>query len=339
MDIKPLQLFLTLTETLHFGQCSQRCHVSASTLSRTIQQLEEELGTTLFLRDNRSVELTPAGERFQAYAQEAIDQWAAIRLTLQDEATALQGDLSVYCSVTASHSFLHKILKSFRKTCPSVEIKLHTGDPEGGIKRVQNGQEDIAMAACPPQLPDGLAFQPVGRTPLVLIGPNGSLSEHDRDYDRDHDHDHEEDGRRHTDAPAIQTAIAKPAAPQTHCRQGNSEPIKQLLAQAPPMILPERGVSRDLINEWLFKLKLTPNIYAQAAGNEAIVSMVSLGFGLGIVPEIVLRNSLLVHQIELLGPLEAFSEHPLPPYQVGLFTQSKRLAHPIIRAFWQQVST
>lgn len=302
MDIKPLQLFLTLAETLHYGQCSQRCHVSPSTLSRTIQQLEADVGTALFLRDNRSVELTPAGERFQAYAQQTIDQWAALKLALQDEETALQGELSVYCSVTASYSFLYQILHTFRRAQPSVEIKLHTGDPENGLGRVQSGYEDIAMAARPPRLPEGIAFKPVGITPLVLIAP-------------------------------LKFELPNPT------EQTNPLTPHQLLTQAPPMILPESGVARSMINDWLYHLKLSPNIYAQVAGNEAIVSMVSLGFGLGIVPKIVLDNSSLVSQVKALGTLESLSEQTLtlPPYEVGLFAQSKRLAHPIIRAFWQTV--
>lgn len=302
MDIKPLQLFLTLAETLHYGQCSQRCHVSPSTLSRTIQQLEADVGTALFLRDNRSVELTPAGERFQAYAQQTIDQWAALKLALQDEETALQGELSVYCSVTASYSFLYQILHTFRRAQPSVEIKLHTGDPENGLGRVQSGYEDIAMAARPPRLPEGIAFKPVGITPLVLIAP-------------------------------LKFELPNPT------EQTNPLTPHQLLTQAPPMILPESGVARSMINDWLYHLKLSPNIYAQVAGNEAIVSMVSLGFGLGIVPKIVLDNSSLVNQVKALGTLESLSEQTLtlPPYEVGLFAQSKRLAHPIIRAFWQTV--
>lgn len=287
MDIKPLQLFLTLAETLHYGQCSQRCHVSPSTLSRAIQQLEAEVGTALFLRDNRSVELTPAGERFKNYAQHTIDQWAALKLELQDEATALRGELSVYCSVTASYSFLYQILRAFRRAQPSVEIKLHTGDPEDGLNHVQTGLEDIAMAARPSRLPEGISFKPVGKTPLVLIAPKGFQAE---------------------------------------------------LKDRPPMILPETGVARTLINSWFDSLNVSPNIYAQVAGNEAIVSMVSLGFGLGIVPKIVLDNSLLLDQIEAIGTLDALSKHILPAYEVGLFAQSKRLAHPIIKAFWQQVS-
>ena len=99
-----------------------------------------------------------------------------------------------------------------------------------------------------------------------------------------------------------------------------------------PMILPERGLARRRVDERFRSLGVQATIYAQVAGNEAIVSMVSLGFGVGVVPQIVLDNSPLaqtVHVINVQPALEA--------YEVGLFTLEKKLASPIINAFWSQL--
>ena len=74
-----------------------------------------------------------------------------------------------------------------------------------------------------------------------------------------------------------------------------------------------------------------PNIYAQVAGNEAIVSMVSLGFGVGIVPQIVLDNSPLVDKVCTMDIKPA-----LAPYEVGLVTQERKLTSPLIKAFWSR---
>ena len=60
MNLETLQLFLHLSRTLHFGRTSQECSVSPSALSRSIARLEEELGTRLLTRDNRSATLTAA---------------------------------------------------------------------------------------------------------------------------------------------------------------------------------------------------------------------------------------------------------------------------------------
>ena len=56
------------------------------------------------------------------------------------------------------------------------------------------------------------------------------------------------------------------------------------------LIWPERGPTRVAIQQWLSEHKITPDIYGSVAGNEAIVSMVSLGFGIGIVPQVVVDN-------------------------------------------------
>ena len=77
MDIRALEHFLTLAETLHFGRTSRLCHISPSALSRSIRQLEQEVGTTLLYRDNRRVSLTREGERFRDYARQAVSDWTS----------------------------------------------------------------------------------------------------------------------------------------------------------------------------------------------------------------------------------------------------------------------
>lgn len=65
MDLRDLKTFLHLAESRHFGRSARAMHVSPSTLSRQIQRLEEDLGQPLFVRDNRTVTLTEAGEELQ----------------------------------------------------------------------------------------------------------------------------------------------------------------------------------------------------------------------------------------------------------------------------------
>lgn len=293
MDTKPLRLFLTLADTLHFGRASAMCHVSPSTLSRTVQQLETELGAPLFYRDNRSVTLTSEGQRFQEYARDTLMRWDSLRHALQEDRRVLQGELSLYCSVTASYSFLYDILSSFRHQHPHIELKLHTGDPAQAVHRVQQGEEDIAIGARPDHLPASIAFRPIARSPLLFI------------------------------APASQPQLAERLG-----GMATKDEWKDI-----PMILSEEGLARERTDRWFRQLGVKPHIYAQVSGNEAIVSMVSLGFGVGVVPKIVLDNSPLAARIR---PLDV--QPALAPYEVGLFTQERRLEEPLINAFWSQVT-
>lgn len=286
MDPRSLRQFVNLAGSLHFGRAAEACNVSPSALSRSIQRLESELGAGLFERNNRSVTLTHAGQLFLDYARDALSEWDAVRNRLMTDSGELHGEVSLYCSVTASYSFLFDILARVRRKHPRIEIKLHTGDPEDAISRVLSGIEDIAIAARPANLHAGLAFRQIETSPLVFIVSS--------------DHELARQGRL------------------------NGADWKDW-----PMILSERGLARNRTDRWFRRIGVQPVIYAQVAGNEAIVSMVSLGFGVGVVPRIVLENSPLVDKVCTIDV-----EPGLAPYEVGLVTLEKKLASPLIRAFW-----
>lgn len=290
MDSHKLKLFVTLAETLHFNRAATTCNVSPSTLSRCIQQLEEELHTTLFERDNRSVSITPEGQRLLQFARETLQQWETLQGTLQRQDQSLRGAISLYCSVTASYSFLYDILKDFRTHHPLIEIKLHTGDPALAVDRITSGLEDIAIAARLDPMPQAVEFKRITYSPLILIQP------------------------------------LKPY-------WGRSEPaLDPNFWSTVPFILSERGVARERLDHWFRERSINPNVYAQVAGHEAIVSMVSLGFGLGLIPQIVLDNSPLKSNVQTLT-----MSPPLQPYEVGLCVLSRRLKSPVVHAFWEQI--
>jgi LysR family transcriptional regulator, positive regulator for ilvC len=296
MDIRPLKQFLALADTLHFGHASERCHVSPSTLSRTIRQLEETLEVRLFERDNRHVVLTRQGQRFQDYARETLVQWEELRQTLSTQAGQLAGEISIYCSVTASYSFLYDLLSDFRLRHPRIELKLHTGDPAESMTRVLAGGEDMAITPRPRRPPASLAFKSLTRSPLVFIAPfitTGDVADW------------------------IPRTPASPSAEQW---------------EGVPMILSEAGLSREYADTWFRALGVAPRIYAQVAGHEAIVSMVGLGFGIGVVPKIVLDNSPLAERVQVL-PVKP----ELPHYDVGLCVLNRRLKSPLIQALWDEV--
>ncbi len=286
MDDKALKQFVTLAEVLHFGKAAERCHLSPSALSRSIQALEDELGTRLFVRDNRHVSLTREGKVFWQQAQPLLNQWQQVKDSVGKQAHELAGELKIYCSVTASYSFLYDILHEFRKRQPNIEIKLSTGDPAQAIHRVREGLEDIAISARPEKLPRGVNFTRIQTTPLLMI--------------------------------------AEREAAQLYQRNARH------FWQATPIILSMEGLARDKTLAWFERNRLSPTIYAQVAGNEAIVSMVSLGFGAGVVPEIVLANSPLKDKVVAL-PIGA----AIGDFDVGLFALSKRLKDPLVQEFWQ----
>lgn len=140
MDLRDLKTFLHLAESRHFGRSARAMHVSPSTLSRQIQRLEEDLGQPLFVRDNRTVTLTEAGEELRVFAQQTLLQYQQLRHTLDQQGPSLSGELHIFCSVTAAYSHLPPILDRFRAEHPSVEIKLTTGDAADAMEKVVTGE-------------------------------------------------------------------------------------------------------------------------------------------------------------------------------------------------------
>lgn len=284
MNQKDLKLFLHLAKSLSFARTSAACHVTPSSLSRVIQRIEAEVGLPLFERDNRHVSLTDAGKAFRVYADETHNRWLAFQESLQMRDKHLSGEISLFCSVTASYSFLYDLLNKFRERYPDIELKLHTGDTALTLDRVQNEQEDIGIAALPETVPKQLCTHTIATTPLVFIA-----SEARKDL--------------------LET--------------------RALNWETMPMILSESGLARERVDRWFRKMRVLPNIYAQVAGNEAIVSMVSLGFGIGLVPKLVVENSPLAHTIRILDV-----KHSLEPFSIGICVLRRKLSNPLIKAFW-----
>ncbi len=289
MNLKNLQLFVHLCDSKSFSQTAQMNHVSPSTLSRIIQRLENDVGQTLFIRDNRSVELTIAAKEMYPIAISMIANWQQLRSLSDNEDTLLMGEVSLFCSVTASYSYLPTVLSQFRLNYPQIEIKLSTGDPAQAINKVVNGEADVAITAKPDILPNKLAFTRIGEVPLSVI------------------------------TPTLSTSFSKALT---------NDPTEW---GAVPFIVPDSGTARERVEQWFRHHKLKPNIYAQVAGHEAIVSMVALGFGVGIAPDVVIDNSPVKDKVDRrhMGSVK--------PFELGLCCKKNRYKEPIINALFELI--
>ena len=289
MDTRELQFFTHLADSLHFARTSRACNITPSALTRTIQRLEEEIGEQLFIRDNRSVSLTTAGEIFRDYAEDVIHRRELLRAQLARD-RELGGTISLYCSVTATYSILPDIFQQFRTTYPHVHIKLQTGDAAQALPRLQNREADVTIAALPKKMPQRVEFLKIMQTPLVFISP-------------------------------------------TNFEDTLSYSNNEIDWQQTPIIMPDIGLSRQRIDRWFAGKKIIPNIYAQVAGNEAIIAMVSLGCGVGVVPLLVLEKSPLKKQVTTID-----ISPELSPFSIAICTMKKKARPPQVQAFWEMAA-
>ncbi|QIB66363.1 HTH-type transcriptional activator IlvY [Kineobactrum salinum] len=272
MDTRTLQVFLSVADTLNFSRSALRLHLSVSAVSRTVLRLEDELGQRVLERDKRSMRLTPAGQAFREYAQRTLLEWQDVRRQLRGD-TRLAGEVSLFCSVTASYSILAPVLEAFRLRQPGVEIMMHTGDQADGIERVLSGQDDVAVSARPARLSPRLMFLSLQQTPMLICMPAADC--------------------------AVRRAML---AGDPGSADFDWSDI--------PFIVPERGSSKEMLDSWFERRNARPRIYAQVAGHEAIVAMVGLGLGVGIAPELVVQTSGMAGRIspvtacESLPPLD-----------------------------------
>jgi len=100
-----------------------------------------------------------------------------------------------------------------------------------------------------------------------------------------------------------------------------------------PMVLPSSGLARDYVDRWFRKKRISPRIYGEVAGSEAILSLVSLGCGVGIVPRLVADQSPLKSSLSVLDV-----EPKLQLFRVGVCTEKKKLKSPVVRAFWESIN-
>ncbi|MFT6419328.1 MAG: LysR family positive regulator for ilvC [Cognaticolwellia sp.] len=290
VELKSLRMFVDLAKSLHFGKTAELHHVSPSTLSRVIQRLEIELGNPLLHRDNRTVVLSEAGKQFYQFAEQQLEQWQLLQLSLNQKHAELQGKLHIYCSVTAAYSHLPPLLERFRQQHPMVEIMLTTGDAADGLVQVEKQAVDLAIAAKPEQLSRIFSFHHLAKIPVSVIAP-------------------------------------------TMVCQVQQQIQQDFIWSEIPIILPEHGPARKRFEYWFRKKQQgKANIYATVSGHEALVSMVALGCGVGIVPRVVVENSPVKDRVQFL---EDVGE--IEPFDLGVCCLNQSRDKPLIQAFFEAI--
>lgn len=146
MNVEQVRAFLAVADELHFGRAAERLHVAQPPLSRTIKQLERQLGTRLFDRNTRSVRLTASGQALVNPAREVLQ---ALRRADAAARTAGEGEVGlvrIAFAGVSTHRLVARLARVVRSQRPGIQLELSSQNFAGpAMKRLLQGETDIAL--------------------------------------------------------------------------------------------------------------------------------------------------------------------------------------------------
>ena len=145
MDGAMLAAFCAVAEELNFARAAERLCISQPPLSRRIRQLEELVGTPLFVRTTRSVRMTPAGALMYEHARRLTGDMSYMLSSVRELARGEGGALSIGITPSAACSSLVEVLHAFRHRHPNVALDLREMDSVLLSEELRYGRVDIAL--------------------------------------------------------------------------------------------------------------------------------------------------------------------------------------------------
>jgi DNA-binding transcriptional LysR family regulator len=244
-DLWQLRYFIAVAEHLHFGRAAEALHISQPPLSRAIRALEERLGVTLFARNRRRVELTAPGERLLEEARRTFAQLERAVLDLRGMAAGERGRLRIGFVSLADYGVLPGLLKAYKAARPGVQLAL---------REMLSPEQSLALAAG--ELDFGLLLPPVA----------------------------EAAGFEHLVVQRERFVAALPARHRLAAARGPL-PMSELTGESFVMVPREIAPGLyDIVSGLAARAGFSLNVAQEAIQMQTVVSLVSSGLGVAVVP-------------------------------------------------------
>jgi DNA-binding transcriptional LysR family regulator len=246
LDLRQLRYFVAVAEERHFGRAAIRLAMTQPPLSQQIMALEESLGAPLFARTRRNVELTPVGRDLLPEVRRLLALADRLPALAQSLARGEAGELSLAFVSTADYGLLPQLMRAFTERYPGVRLQLVESTSDIQVEELIAGRIDagLIIPPVPPRYAGQLSYLPLMREPLIV-------------------------------AMSDETA-----------RQLEGEIPLEALADLPLVVFPRRLAPAfyDIIMDCYARAGLTPRIGQEAIQMQTIVSLVSAGMGVALVP-------------------------------------------------------
>ncbi|GAB3518086.1 LysR substrate-binding domain-containing protein [Arthrobacter monumenti] len=171
MELQQIRSFLAVANELHFGRAAERLHIAQPPLSRTIKNLERELGALLFERSTRNVKLTTAGQALMEPAEEIMAACRRAKAAVASAGKGESGRVRFAFAGVSSHVMVGKLAKLVRQTHPGIDMELYSSYyAVPALNEVIAGTMDIGLGRWN-FLPAGIESRTVARETLVIAVP------------------------------------------------------------------------------------------------------------------------------------------------------------------------
>ena len=253
MELRHLRYFVVLAETLHFAQAAAQLDISPPALTKQIQELERLLGVRLLNRTKRSVALSTAGEVFLQEARQTLLQASRAADAARRAGRGEIGRMAIgYVASAAYTGLLQDEVARFRHTHPQVALTLAEGVMEQLPLQVSNGSIDLAFIRAPVTCPDNVVLRTMLHDEFILALPADS-----------------------------------PLCAPRHDATGDQQDIAATALADCQFILPEQPAGTMEVGR---RGRFTPRVHASPGGLVAVITLVSLGQGVAVVPASVMEK-------------------------------------------------
>jgi DNA-binding transcriptional LysR family regulator len=170
VELRQLAYFVAVAEEAHFTRAAERLQIAQPAVSQQIQRLEAELGERLFLRDRRSVTLTPAGAALLPHARAALVQVQHGREAIAAQRGLLGGPLAVGLVQPLPGRRIVRTIGAFARQHPAIELSLREGETDALLEALASGALHCAFIGLGPgsEPPPELQARVIAREPAVL---------------------------------------------------------------------------------------------------------------------------------------------------------------------------
>ncbi len=168
MELRHLRYFLAVCEEMNFTKAAQRLMIAQPPLSRQIKDLEEEVGTPLFIREHHLLQLTEEGMRFRTYANRIVTLADRSLEDIKEMHTGLKGTVYIAEVEGKAPRILSNYISSFMEKYPDVQYTIWNGNSDEATQRVRNGLADIAIIMEPFD-PQGFHSIPLYTEPWIAM--------------------------------------------------------------------------------------------------------------------------------------------------------------------------